>query len=83
MIQLYLPEELLFSTLGWATKSRFSPFSPTRAHLDRVKGEEVVEACPEDYVMTAGASKGLVGVLILPLLVLHHLLYHLHLHHLY
>ena len=76
MIQLYPPEELLFASLGWATtKSRFSPFSPTRAHLDRMKaaeGEEVVGACPEDYVMTAGASKGLVGVLILPLLLLHH-----------
>ena len=55
-----------------------SPFPPTRAHLDRVKaaeGADVVEACPEDDDdgMTAGASKGLVSALLLPVLVLHHL----------
>jgi len=55
-----------------------------KAHLDRVKaaeGADVVEACPEDDDdgddqddgMTAGASKGLVSVLLLPVLVLHHL----------
>ena len=71
-------------TLGLAVaiKCMFSPFPPTRAHLDRVKaaeGADVVEACPEDDDddqddgMTAGASKGLVSVLLLPVLVLHHL----------
>ena len=73
-------------TLGLAVakKCMFSPFPPARAHLDRVKaaeGADVVEACPEDDDddddqddgMTAAASKGLVSVLLLPLLVLHHL----------
>ena len=68
--------------LAGAKKSMCSPFPPTRAHLDRVKaaeGADVVEACPEDDGddqddgMTAGASKGLVSVLLLPVLVLHHL----------
>merc|ERR1712212_528683 len=47
-----------------------------KAHLDRMKvaeGADVVEACPEDYLMTAGASKGLVSLLLLLLLVLNHL----------
>ena len=41
--------------------------------MKAAEGADVVEACPEDDLMTAGASKGLVSVLLLPLLVLNHI----------
>jgi len=47
-----------------------------KAHMNRVKaasGAEVVKECPPEEPATDGASSVLAGLLLLPLLVVHHL----------
>ena len=75
--------ETKFSPLETSRETPFLQFFPhalfdPRAHVNRVKaaeGADVAAECPEEPAepATDGASNVLAGLLLLPLLVVHHL----------